>query len=139
MPTIAHFLGSPAFGNPWAPVYGVLGDGVRTATTPSRLAVADADGNTVVFAGCFTVVDGIVTGGTVTGFTASAGSRAMTIGRGYAIPATALVEALEESIAGDNDGPFWDLIRGSPASGAAPGPAARGVAPASASLPAATA
>lgn len=83
------------------------------------------------------MVGGVVTGGTVTGFAARAGSTATTIGSGYAIPATALVEALKESIEGDDDGPFWDLIRGSPSSRAAPGPAARGGTPASPSLPAA--
>ena len=136
MPTIAHLLGAPAFDNPWAPVYGVLDDGVLTAPTPTRFAVIDADGHTVAFAGSFTVIGGEITGGTVTGFTARAGSTAMTIGSGYAIPATALVEALRESIDGDDDGPFWDLIRGSPSPRAARAAAAGGGTPASPSLPA---
>lgn len=108
-----------------------------TAPTPTRFAVIDADGHTLAFAGSFTVVDGEITGGTVTGFAARAGSTATTIGSGYAIPATALVEALKESIEGDNDGPFWDLIRGSPSSRAAPRLAAGSGTPASPSLPAA--
>ena len=110
LPKATVLVGAPLNDDPWDPVYYVIEDGTIGPASATQFAVTDTYGNKVVFTGSFTVAGGGVTGGTVTGFTAFIGSTATVTGSGYAIAATALVDAIKDAIDNGNDNGFWDLV-----------------------------
>jgi len=110
LPKATLLIGAPIVDAPWDPVYAVIDDGTIGPASATEFAVTDSYGNKVVFTGSFTVAGGVVTGGTVTGFTASLGPTATVTGSGYAIAATALVDAIKDAIDNGNQEGFWDLV-----------------------------
>ena len=110
MPRITYLLGAPVAASPWQPMNDVVDDGTLQPPTSTQFAVTDDNGNTLVFTGSFTVTGGVITAGTVTGFTAFSGDTPTMTGSGYAIPATDLVAALKDAIDNNHEDGLWNLI-----------------------------
>ena len=110
MPKITYHVGAPIDVYPWLPINAVLDDGTIQPPAATRFAVTDPYGNAVVFTGNFTITGGVITAGTVTGFTALTGGTATMTGSGYAISATDLVAALKDAIDNNDDDALWNLV-----------------------------
>ncbi|MCB1501500.1 MAG: hypothetical protein KDK07_17240 [Bauldia sp.] len=106
LPELKVFTGSP-IDDPWNAFGRALDQGVATASN-TQIVVETTDGYTVVFTGSFTVVGGDVVGGTMTGFTAFAGSTRVMKGDGYSVDGAALFDAIQGYNV-DED-PFNDLV-----------------------------
>jgi Ca2+-binding RTX toxin-like protein len=93
-PHISILYGEP-IAYPWDALYRPLWSGELQPPTANEFVLTDGDSFRVVFEGNFTVVGGDVTGGTVTGFSAFAGSTKMVEGAKFEIEAAALFDSLE--------------------------------------------
>jgi Ca2+-binding RTX toxin-like protein len=105
--TIKFHFGAPQM-YPWAPFYDVLDNGELQPPEATKITFADDGDRRLVLHGDFTIDNGVVTGGAVTGFSVYVGSLEVIAGSSYDIAATELVDAIED-FQNDND-PFWELI-----------------------------
>jgi Ca2+-binding RTX toxin-like protein len=109
LPTIKYHYGDPVAGYPTGVVYNALYGDLESASATSVVFKGDGDYR-VVFHGDFILDNGVVVGGTMTGFSAFAGPTELITGSDFQIAATELLDAIEVF---DNDSePFWNLTFG---------------------------
>ncbi|MBN9020724.1 MAG: calcium-binding protein [Rhizobiales bacterium] len=111
LPKIKAFTGSP-LADAEQPFYSALYAGTLEPATTTEFVVSTDYGYRVVFHGSFTVVGGEVTGGTVTGYDAFAGSTQTLKASGYSFEAAAFFEAVQNYNL-DSE-PFYDIVEAQP-------------------------
>jgi Ca2+-binding RTX toxin-like protein len=92
LPVIEYLYGFP-FPNPQIAFNEALYNGVFQTPTDTRIVLLSTFGS-IAFKGDFTVVGGVVTGGTVTGFSVFEGDTRVTKASGFDIPAVELIDAI---------------------------------------------
>jgi len=93
LPVVQHLFGWPTYDSEEI-FFDSIEDGVFRAPTENKLVLETAYGMKIVFKGEFTVEAGVLTGGTVSSFTAFAGPTKVLTGDGYAVDAVDLTLAI---------------------------------------------
>jgi Ca2+-binding RTX toxin-like protein len=92
----------------------VIGDSLNHGTfgTPSKhkIALTGTDGGKIVFKGDFKVDNGVITGGTVTGFTATLEDKKVLKAINYDIPFADLADAIAQAQGGGNEETIFLMI-----------------------------
>lgn len=86
-----------------------LHSGMAGVPQPNAFSLSTDDGMKVVFKGTFTIANGAITGGTVTGFDVFYGSTKVMTAGGHAVDYAAVADAITEAT-GWNTTPFEDLF-----------------------------
>ncbi|MCB1500559.1 MAG: calcium-binding protein [Bauldia sp.] len=105
LPVIQRFSDFPFYDGEWA-FEASLQDGMFLPASQTRFVVATPDGVQTVFKGSFTVVGGVVTGGTITDYVTKMNGTTVFKGSGFALDAAATVAAIQAYQGGDFDAVF---------------------------------
>ncbi len=108
LPVVQHLYGWPVYDSEEV-FFDSIDDGTFRTPTSTKLVLETPYGMKIVFKGEFTVVEGVLTGGTVTSFAAFAGPTKVLTGSGYELDAVDLVEAIGLWQASDQQ-PLSDLL-----------------------------
>ncbi|MBN9020618.1 MAG: calcium-binding protein [Rhizobiales bacterium] len=108
LPVVQHLFGWPTYDSEEI-FFDSIEDGSFITPTSTKLVLETAYGMKIVFKGEFTVSGGVLTGGTVTSFTAFAGPTKVLKGSGYDLDAVSLVDAVAAWQAFD-DQPLSELL-----------------------------
>lgn len=93
LPVVQHLFGWPSYDSEEV-FFDSIEDGVFLIPTENKLVLETSYGMKIVFKGEFTVVEGVLTGGSVSSFKAFAGPTKVLTGDGYDLDAVDLVEAI---------------------------------------------
>jgi Ca2+-binding RTX toxin-like protein len=108
LPVVQHLFGWPAYDSEEV-FFDSIEDGVFGTPTATKFVLETPYGMKIVFKGEFTVVEGVLTGGTVSSFKAFAGPTKVLTGSGYELDAVDLVEAIGLWQASDTQ-PLEDIL-----------------------------
>jgi Ca2+-binding RTX toxin-like protein len=93
LPVVQHLFGWPSYDSEEV-FFDSIDDGVFLTPTENKLVLETSYGMKIVFKGEFTVEAGVLTGGTVSSFTAFAGPTKVLTGGGYEVDAVDLTTAI---------------------------------------------
>jgi Ca2+-binding RTX toxin-like protein len=112
LPVVEYLYGFPVlFPDTYFEV--ALDEGVFQPATETKLVLQAPDGIRIVFKGDFIVSGGVVTGGTAESFAVFASQTKVMKGSGFAMPATELIDAIDQFQLGNYD-PLEDIFLQTP-------------------------